>query len=332
MRFGADLNAYTSFDETVYILPVPTDQARLLDKGFDILEDWASGVLFDSTDVVAERGVVLEEWRRGLGAEARIRDKQFPVFFQGLSRYADRLPIGLPDVIQSATPAPLKRFYHDWYRPNLMALVAVGDVDPVQVERMIRDRFGKMTNPVRPRPRATFGVPPSESTLVTIATDKEQDVTTVLTLYKHPPRRLVSRADYRQLLLGRLYNNMLNDRFSEIGRRPNAPFSFASSSYGALVRTADAYELAALVKDGSAQRRPSGPARGSAARGRARVSSPRNSVAPRPRCCAASKWVRRARQDRIESIRVGACLALPKREPAPGIAYGFSRSRRCCRP
>jgi len=114
VRFGADLNAYTNFDETVYILPVPTDKPGLLDRGFDILEDWASGALFDSTEVVAERGVVLEEWRGGLGADARIRDKQFPTFFKG-SRYAERLAIDLPEVIRSANPAPLKRFYHDWY-------------------------------------------------------------------------------------------------------------------------------------------------------------------------------------------------------------------------
>ncbi|MEP7348275.1 MAG: pitrilysin family protein, partial [Gemmatimonadaceae bacterium] len=253
VRFGADLNAYTSFDETVYILPVPTDKPGLVERGFDILEDWASAALFDSTEVVAERGVVLEEWRGGLGADARIRDKQFPIFFKG-SRYAERLPIGLPEVIRSANPAPLKRFYHDWYRPDLMSVVAVGDIDPVRVERLVREHFGKLRGPIRPRPRVLSPVPPNDSTLVSIATDREQDVSTVLTLYKQPLRQLKTKADYRVLLVDQLYNGMLNDRFSEIGRRTDAPFSFASSSYGTLVRSTDSYQLAALVKDGGVKR------------------------------------------------------------------------------
>ncbi|MBK8061689.1 MAG: insulinase family protein [Gemmatimonadetes bacterium] len=150
VKFGADLNAYTGFDETVYILPVPTDKPGLLEKSFGILEDWAHGALFDSTDVVNERGVVLEEWRGGLGADTRIRDKQFPVIFRG-SRYAERLPIGLPEIIQGANPGPLKRFYREWYRPDNMAVVAVGDVDPNRLESLLRRRFSSL---VRPRARA----------------------------------------------------------------------------------------------------------------------------------------------------------------------------------
>ncbi|MBV6522781.1 MAG: hypothetical protein MNPFHGCM_02931 [Gemmatimonadaceae bacterium] len=253
VRFGADLNAYTSFDETVYILPVPTDKPGLVERGFDILEDWASAALFDSTEVVAERGVVLEEWRSGLGADARIRDQQFPVFFQG-SRYAERLPIGLPDVIRSANPAPLRRFYRDWYRPDLMAVVAVGDIDANRVERLVREHFGKLRGPSSPRPRTVFPVPPNDSTLVTIATDREQEVSTVLTLYKQPVREIETLADYRALLVDRLYNGMLNDRLKDIVRRPNAPYSLASSSYGSLVRSSDVYQLAALVKDGGIER------------------------------------------------------------------------------
>ena len=165
VRFGADLNAYTGFDETVYILPVPTDKPGIVERSFDVLEDWAGGALFDSTEVVKERGVVMEEWRGGLGAGARIRDKQFPVLFKG-SRYAVRLPIGDTTILKSATPAPLKRFYRDWYRPNLMAVVAVGDYDPAKIEALIRERFSRLTNPAasrpapddrRPRPRLDAG-------------------------------------------------------------------------------------------------------------------------------------------------------------------------------
>ena len=249
VRFGADLNASTGFDETIYILPVPTDKPGLLDRSFDILEDWASAALFDSLEVVAERGVVLEEWRGALGAESRIRDKQFPVIFKG-SRYADRLPIGLPEIIQTATPAPLKRFYRDWYRPDLMAVVVVGDVDPVRMERTIRQRFGRLVRPSRPRARAGFPVPPNDTPLVTIATDPEEQVTSVGVLYKHSPRTMRTVEDYRRSLVAELYNDMFNRRLGELSRKPDAPFSVASSGYGGFVRGTDAYQLVAVAKEG----------------------------------------------------------------------------------
>jgi zinc protease len=253
VRFGADLNAYTGFDETVYILPVPTDKEGLVERSFDVLEDWAGGALFDSTEVVKERGVVLEEWRSGLGAGARIRDQQFPVLFRG-SRYAVRLPIGDTTILKTANPAPLKRFYRDWYRPDLMAVVAVGDHDPAKLETLIRERFGRLTNPDTRRARTLIPVPGHDSTLVTIVTDPEEQVSSIQVIYKHPPAPLVRQSDYRMLLSRRLYNQMLNSRLTEITRQPDAPFAFASSSYGAFVRSTDVYFLSATVKDGGIQR------------------------------------------------------------------------------
>jgi len=249
VKFGADLNAYTGFDETVYILPVPTDKPGLVERSFDILEDWAHGALFDSVEVVNERGVVLEEWRGGLGADTRIRDKQFPVIFQG-SRYAERLPIGLPEIIRGANPGPLKRFYRDWYRPDNMAVVAVGDVEPARLERLIRERFSRLTPPPRVRPRPVITVPGNDTTLISIASDPEQQVGTVLLLYKHEAQAVRTTADYRRAVLGRLYNYMLNQRLTEISRRPDAPFSFAGSDYGSFVRTTDVYQLSAAAKEG----------------------------------------------------------------------------------
>ncbi|MBK8249684.1 MAG: insulinase family protein [Gemmatimonadetes bacterium] len=249
VRFGADLNAQTGFDETMYILPVPTDKPGLVERAFDILEDWASAATFDSLEVVAERGVVLEEWRGGLGADSRIRDQQFPVIFQG-SRYADRLPIGLPEILRGANPAPLKRFYRDWYRPNLMAVVAVGDADPARIERLIRARFGRLRNPARPRPRPATPVPANAAPLVSIATDAEEQVASVGVLFKHAPSRLRTRADYRRSLVEGLYNAMFNARLGELSRRGQAPFSVASSGYGSFVRGTDAYQLNAVAKDG----------------------------------------------------------------------------------
>ena len=136
MRFGADVNAYTSFDETVFILQVPTDKPETMDRSLLILEDWAHNVSFDPVEIEKERGVVMEEWRLGRGADARMRDKQFPVLLKG-SRYADRLPIGKPDILQNFKHDRLKRFYTDWYRPDLMAVVAVGDFDKASIERLV---------------------------------------------------------------------------------------------------------------------------------------------------------------------------------------------------
>src|ERR1043165_3341025 len=136
VRFGADLNAYTSFDETVYILPIPTDTARIVDQAFTILEDWAHGQVFDSTEVVNERPVVREEWRLGKGAGERMMHQWLPVALKG-SIYADRLPIGNEQSIMSATPSRLRSFYNAWYRPDLEAVIAVGDFDPAVIEAQI---------------------------------------------------------------------------------------------------------------------------------------------------------------------------------------------------
>jgi len=133
MRFGPSVNAFTSFDETVYMLEVPTDKPEVLDKAFLILEDWAHNVSFDDDEIDKERGVITEEWRLRRGAGARMQDKQFPILFKG-SRYAERLPIGDMEVVQSFKHERLKKFYEDWYRPELMAVVAVGDFDKAAIE------------------------------------------------------------------------------------------------------------------------------------------------------------------------------------------------------
>ena len=152
MRFGADLNAYTAFDETVYTLQVPTDKPEMMDRALLILEDWAHNVSFEPAEIEKERGVVMEEWRLGRGASARINDKLFPLLLKG-SRYAERLPIGKPEIIQAAKPERLKKFYADWYRPDLMAVVAVGDFDKAAVEKLISAHFASISAAPSPRPR-----------------------------------------------------------------------------------------------------------------------------------------------------------------------------------
>src|SRR5581483_6614120 len=127
-RLGPHVNAYTSFDETVYMLDVPSDKPEVVQKAVTALADFAGGLSLSEEEVNKERGVVIEEWRGGLGASSRIRDKQFPILFYK-SRYAERLPIGKPDIIRNAPVSRLRAFYDTWYRPDRMAVIAVGDLD-----------------------------------------------------------------------------------------------------------------------------------------------------------------------------------------------------------
>lgn len=253
MRFGPDLNASTSFDETVYMLTLPTDSAAALDKGLLILQDWARGLTFDSAAVERERAVVEEEWRLGQGAGARIQNKQFPVVFQG-SRYATRLPIGTKGSLDAASVTALRRFYRDWYRPDLMAVVAVGDFDAGQVEARIKQQFAPLASPASRRPRTLFPVPDHDETLVAVATDREATSSSVAVLYKLPLEPEGTVAAYRASLVEALYNAMLNRRLAELAQRANPPYIAAGSSKGRLIRSKEVYSIAAVVPDGGIER------------------------------------------------------------------------------
>jgi zinc protease len=249
MRFGSDLNAYTGFDETVYMLEVPTDAPAVLDRAMLVLQDWAHDVTFDPAEIDKERGVIMEEWRLGRGAGARMRDKQFPVLLQG-SRFADRLPIGLTDVIQHGKAERLVQFYKDWYRPDLMAVVAVGDFDKTAIETLIKSHFGSIPRAISPRRRPEFPVPAHEGTRYATATDKEARTTAVSVYSTMPAPDQSTLGAYRQQqVVDELFALMLNARLSEIAQRPNAPFLGASAGRGLLVHTADAATLDAVVSD-----------------------------------------------------------------------------------
>ncbi|HET9991804.1 MAG TPA: insulinase family protein [Kofleriaceae bacterium] len=249
MEFGADVNAYTSFDQTVYQLTVPTDDPATLIKGVDILRDWAGDITFDPGEVDKERGVVLEEWRLGRGAAARIEDKQWPVVFAG-SKYAERLVIGLPEIIKTAKRDTLYRFYKDWYRPDNMAVIAVGDFDPAQLEKELQRRFGDLQNPAQERPRVVVPVPHDQPTAVTVATDPELPSTQVTIYDKLDHRREATKGDYRRYLVEGLYHQMLGARFSELAQEPDAPFLFAGSMTGSFVRASDLFTRQAQAKEG----------------------------------------------------------------------------------
>lgn len=249
IRFGYDLNAYTSFDETVYILEVPTDSLPLLKMGVNILENWAYKLLFDSLEVEKEKGVVIEEFRSGRSARARMFDQHIKVLFKG-SKYADRLTIGDTLVIRKAPHSEIKRYYHEWYRPDLMAVVAIGDFKADSMLTWIRDTFVPFEGPENPRERELFPVPENKEPLYSICTDKEATVERASIYYKKKPEVNKIAADYRQTLVENLYFRMLNARLSEINRDPGAPFVRASCGKGNYVRSVDVFGLNVIAKPG----------------------------------------------------------------------------------
>jgi len=248
VRFGADLNAYTSTDETVYMIQIPSDTARILEQGIVVLADWASGSLFDSTEVANERGVVVEEWRGGQGAFGRMRRTLEPVMYKG-SKYATRDVIGTDTSIWSATPALLRRFYTDWYRPDLQAVVVVGDIDVDNVESLIRKNFGDIPRKANPRPRVYDDVPDNTQPLIGIASDKEATTTQVQVYIKLPHTTVTTVGDYRERMVGNLFTTMLAARLNEIAQKPDAPFAASFASKGLYTRSKDAFTMAALVPD-----------------------------------------------------------------------------------
>jgi zinc protease len=254
MRLGPGVNASTSFDETVFMLQIPTDNPKNTATAFQILEDWAHGLTLDSAEIDKERGVVIEEWRLGQGAGSRVRDKQFPVVLKD-SRYADRLPIGTRESLETFKHESLRRFYRDWYRPELMGVIAVGDFNAAEIEGLVRKHFEKLSasTPGR-RDRVTFGVPEHQETLFTVVTDKEVQQTSVTVYHKMPYKDDWTHGGYRQRIVEDLYNSMLNRRFSEIARQPGSPILGAGSSKGRLIGSKGAYMLSAGVPDDGIER------------------------------------------------------------------------------
>ena len=252
-RFGADLNAYTSFDETVYLLQVPTDSAGLFTTGLDVLSEWAGAIALTPEEIDKERGVVLEEWRLGRGAGERIFQQQLPALLGG-SRYENRLPIGRPEVLRTAPREQFARFYADWYRPDLMAVVVVGDVDAGETERQIRARFAHLTNPEGAPERPRFAYPLPDAPRVTVATDPELTYTAVNVYYPaaEEPRR--TEEVFRDYLVYELFAEMLSERLAERTQQADPPYIGAGASFGAFVRPAAFFGLGAQVPEGGEER------------------------------------------------------------------------------
>jgi zinc protease len=250
LSIGPDANAATGFDETSYTLRVPTDRPGVLDRAMTVLEDWAQGANFDQAGIDRERPIVLSEWRMRLGADERTQDKIRRVQLAG-SRYADRPPIGNPDIIERATREQLLRFYRDWYRPDLMAVIVVGDVDRNAVAAMIRQHFSGLANPSPERPRPAYDVPTHPATRYAVVTDKEATTTAVRVSNLRPARNQGTVGGYRDILLDQLFSAMLGSRLDELSQSDRPPFLGAAAQRALFdsPRTRDEAVLQALVSN-----------------------------------------------------------------------------------
>lgn len=248
--FGNDLNAYTSFDETVYMLPVPTDNPENLEKGFQVLEDWAHQVTYLDEDIESERAIILEESRLGKGAQDRMMRQVYPKLFAG-SKYAERLPIGSETIIKTFKPDVIRRFYRDWYRPNLMAVLVVGDVDPDHALNLVKKHFAQLRNPVNERKRESVDIPAYNGSEALIITDKEATGYSINVNY---PIRIKGAdktvGDYRNSLARQIFSSLLSQRLQELTQQSNPPFVGAGAGFGDFVRGHENFRAVAIVGTG----------------------------------------------------------------------------------
>ncbi len=246
VEFGADLNAETGFDHTVYILPIPTDKPGNLESGFQVIEDWAHNANLTEQDINEERGVVLEESRSGKGAEDRMSKKFLPKLFAG-SQYAERLPIGKDDILKTFKPEAIRSFYRDWYRPNLMAVAVVGDITIDQAEALIKKHFAGLKNPAQPRPRKDFGLPAYTQSAALVITDKEAtNYRFQLVFSSHKARKQVTIGDYREDIVKSLFTSMLNRRYQELTQSANPPFAIAAADMESFIRNEESFGMIAI--------------------------------------------------------------------------------------
>ncbi|HEV3411110.1 MAG TPA: insulinase family protein [Puia sp.] len=253
VRFGADINAYTSFDETVYQLPIPSDDPQLLIGGIAIMRDWAHEALLDPIEIDKERGVVLEEKRLGKGAAERMQRQYWPVLLNG-SRYAVRIPIGIDTVLDNFKRPAIARFYHDWYRPDLQALIIVGDINVDSLEKVVRARFSDLKNPAPERPRTKYRVALSGRNSFVAVTDKEMPATVAEVIIKHKKPPLKSAADYKTGIITDLFNQMLDYRYAALSRQADPPFVQGGASISDFIGGLDNYDVNVVAKPGELER------------------------------------------------------------------------------
>jgi zinc protease len=253
MDFGAEINAYTSFDETVYTLTVPLEDPEFIEKGLQVLYDWACQVTDSDEEINNERGVIHEEWRGGRNATFRMQQKWLPVFLHN-SKYANRLPIGKMDIVDHCKPEKLRRFRKDWYRPDLQAVIVVGDFDQKEMVETIKKKFSTIPKAENPREKKFFDIPDHKETLVSINTDKEAQYPIAFLFYKHPLQISKTLGDYRNSIIRSLYNGMINNRLAEKTQLAEPPFLMGSSSYTTMFGPKSEYECVAVTKNGEIEK------------------------------------------------------------------------------
>ena len=254
VQFGADLNAYTAFDQTVYILPIPTDKPGNLEKGFQIIEDWAHNALLTDKDIDEERGVVLEESRLGKGADDRMLKKYFPKMAEG-SLYAERLPIGKDDILKTFKYETIRSFYRDWYRPDLQAVIIVGDIDVATAKKMLEAHFAGLKNPAKERERKYVEVTPRKAPEAMVVTDKEATNSIFILQFPYAKKHeAVTIGDYRADVLNGIVLQMLNRRFTELAQGANPPFAFAGADMDALIHGYKSFMVEALIGNDGAEK------------------------------------------------------------------------------
>jgi zinc protease len=249
--FGSDLNASTSYDQTIYKLKVPTDNPEALEKGFQVLEDWAHNVTYDDAEIDKERGVILEEWRLRKGAEDRIWHKQMPVLYYN-SHYAERDVIGDTAVFLHAPCDAFRRYYHDWYRPDLMAVIVVGDMDADQIYEKINNHFAKLTMPANPRKREEYSIPSHKDVLVSVESDKELSFPSVDIYFKYPGRDNGTYESFYTNYVENLASIMLSNRMTELSRKPNPPFNFPRGFFYNFEGDKRCFNMSCMVKGADA--------------------------------------------------------------------------------
>ena len=319
-RLGPHVNASTSFDETIYMLELPTDQGEVVAKGLTALADFAGGLTFDPKEVDKERGVVIEEWRGGLGAGSRIRDKQIPIIFYN-SRYAARLPIGKPEIIRSAPVARLRAFYDTWYRPERMAVIAVGDIDPAAIEASVKATFSPLRDRAKAAPVPHGRVTIKHPLLVSVVTDPEVTRSNVQVLRKRPRASDLRVSDYRRELIERMAQMMLNDRLSDIARKPDAKFLGAGVGDQSISPDVDGFVISVSASEGKIEE---GMNAAAVEAKRARDFGFNQSELDRAKKSLEASYERAyAERDKSESQGFAQELLslFLQNEPAPGIAY-----------
>jgi len=232
VQFGADLNAYTTWDRTYYFLPVPTDKPDNLDNAFQVLADWAGGALITTQDVNDERNVILEESRMNFkNANMRMLYKYLPAWTNN-SRYADRLPIGLDSIVLNADPDRIREFYRDWYRPNLQAVIVVGDITVDKAKAMIEKYFSKLKNPENERPRIIYEIPPYTEKKAMVVADSEANYNSFQLYF--PMRKAVedkTLGDYRNSLMKNVIMISLNRKLRDLAQTANPPYAQAGGGF-----------------------------------------------------------------------------------------------------